>query len=314
MKLPLRVSEARRPSSALRMPAQSEPRAEGARTWGRTAQFASAALVAVSIAGCGHAPKPPPVPAGQQASERRDIELPLDITNDALADAVVRVVGSVACSGTLIADDLVLTAHHCVSKRDALGRAIAEDVTADEVHVELGGNDFPYGEVPVRVILAPECGYVQGEGDIAILVLSRRLVGMPTWTPRIEAPPDIGDSVDPMGFGRCAADSSTIHREIRTGGPVLSVTKNQIVADVSICPGDSGGPAFDSHDNTRREVFGVVSASVMDHSSKTTGRSYFTRLDKWASLFSAAHEISRNGASISDLPPFRSCSARPGSD
>ncbi|MFO0613207.1 MAG: S1 family peptidase [Polyangiaceae bacterium] len=254
------------------------------------------------------------MPAGQHDSERRDIELPLDITNDALADAVVRVVGPVACTGTLIADDLVLTAHHCVSKRDDTGRVIFEDVEPTDVHVELGGNDFPYGEVAVRMVLAPECGYVQGEGDIAILVLSRRLVGMPIWTPRVDAPPKIGDGLDPMGFGRCAADSSTIHREIRTGGPVLSVTTNQVVADVSICPGDSGGPAFDSHDNTRREVFGVVSASVMDNSSKTTGRSYFTRLDKWAALFSAAHEISRNGASVSDLPPFRSCSTRPGAD
>jgi len=254
------------------------------------------------------------VPAGQISVETRDIQPPLDISNDLLAEAVVRVVGPVSCTGTLIADDLVLTAHHCVSKRDALGRVLAEDVEAEDVHIELGGGDFPYSDVSVRLVLAPECGYVQGDGDLAILVLSRRLVGMPTWTPRIESPPDVGDTLDPMGFGRCAADNSTIHRDIRTGGPILSLTPGQIVADVSICPGDSGGPAFDSHDNRKREVFGVVSASVMDNTSKTTGKSYFTRLDKWAPLFSAAHEISKNNATISDLPPFRSCSAKPGSD
>jgi len=186
------------------------------------------------------------------------------------------------------------------------------DVDPSSLRVEIGGGDFPYSTVGVRTFVAPDCGYAQGEGDIAILVLSRKLVGMPTWMPRIDRAPKLNETVDPIGFGRCAADSTTIHREVRIGGTVTQVTSGQLVAEASICPGDSGGPVFDSHQNTKREVLGVISASVMDRTSKTAGTSYFTRLDVWRPLFSAAREIA-DGADPNQVPPFRSC-ASPGSD
>jgi len=253
-----------------------------------------------------------PVPAAQQAADSRDFVAPITLTNDPTADAVVRIVGAVSCTGTLIADDLVLTAHHCVSARSPSGRVLAEDVAPERLRVEIGGGDFPYAESSVRTFVAPECGYAQGEGDIAILILSRKLVGMPTWSPRIDKAPHLGEATDPIGFGRCALDSTTIHREIRTGGQVTAVTPGQFIADASICPGDSGGPVYDSHQNTKREVIGVISASVMDMTSHTVGTSYFTRLDVWQPLFSAAREIA-DGADPNSLPPFRSCTA-PGAD
>jgi V8-like Glu-specific endopeptidase len=283
-----------------------------ASTKARLPVIASCLALSAASVGCAPTQTIRPIPAAQQDADTRGLLSPITLTNDPTADAVVRVVGAVSCTGTLIADDLVLTAHHCVSARDAHGRVLAEDVDPSILHVEIGGGDFPYGEVTVRTFVAPECGYAQGEGDIAILVLSRKLVGMPTWTARIDRAPRVGETTDPMGFGRCALESTTIHREIRQGGKVITVTPGQIVADASICPGDSGGPVFDSHQNTRREVLGVVSASVMDTSSKTVGMSYFTRLDVWQPLFSAAREIA-DGADPNALPPFRSCMT-PGSD
>jgi V8-like Glu-specific endopeptidase len=272
----------------------------------------SIAAAASAFAGCARVAPVRPVPAAQEDANTRDFTAPITLTNDPTADAVVRIVGPVSCTGTLIADDLVLTAHHCVSERSASGRVLDRDVDPSVLRVELGGGDFPFAEASVRTFVAPECGYAQGNGDIAILVLSRKLVGMPTWAPRIDHAPHIGESADPIGFGRCALDSTTIHREIRTGGAVSSITPGQFVADASICPGDSGGPVYDSHQNTKREVIGVVSASVMDMTSRTTGPSYFTRLDVWQPLFSAAREIA-DGADPNSLPPFRSCGG-PGSD
>src|SRR5580693_5599808 len=63
-------------------------------------------------------------------------------------DAVVRVVGpEVSCSGTLVEDDLVLTAHHCVVKRGAHGELTPTLLHPGAVQVELGGDYLPWGNV-----------------------------------------------------------------------------------------------------------------------------------------------------------------------
>jgi len=219
-----------------------------------------------------------------------------------LQDAIVRVVGPVSCTGTLIADDLVLTAHHCVTQRGPKGVPIPRDEEAAAMHIELGGDDLPWGEVGVKAIVTPACGYEQGGGDIAILVLSRKLVGMPTFVPKLTDPPATGEEITPWGFGRCAMNDGPIHRRSRAGGQIEAVAGGIFRAEAAVCPGDSGGPVL----NVRREVVGVVSAAVMDTDARTRDAAYFARIDKFEQLFSAAREIA-NGASPSELPPYRSC-------
>ncbi len=274
-------------------------------------------LVGGALVGCAATPRPRPEPAAQDRVLRNPISAPItSVSEDPRDDAVVRIVGAVSCSGTLIADDLVLTAHHCVSRRDARGKVVAADVDAASLHVQLGRDYFPYAEVDVRAIVTPDCGYEQGNGDLAILVLTRKLVGMPTWTPRLDAPPRLGEHADAAGYGRCGDEEGGIHFMPRLGGPISAVSAGQITAQASICPGDSGGPVYDAHDNTTREVIGVVSASVMDHNDTTKDTSYFTRVDVWPQLFIAAREIA-DGQSAAELPPFRSCDRRgpvPGAD
>jgi Trypsin len=218
-------------------------------------------------------------------------------------EAVVRlVVDHVSCSGTLISDDLVLTAHHCVSVHDAKGHAIEQDVAPEAVSIELGGSHLPWGEVGVRAIVSPDCGYERGEGDIAILVLSRKLVGMPTFTPHLESPPPKGEAVYPWGYGRCALTHDPVHLVARSGGTIDSLYRDEFLGKAAICPGDSGGPALTIND----DLVGVISTSVMDGDERTSGITHYTRLDVWRGLFAAAREIS-NGASPSELPPYRSC-------
>ncbi len=223
-------------------------------------------------------------------------------------DAVVRIVSDVTCTGTLIADDRVLTAHHCVAARDEHGRVVNANKAPEEIQIELGGDYLPWGEVRVRAIVAPDCGYASGDGDIAILVLSRHLVGMPIYAPRIESAPEKGDPMLIFGFGRCALSRSGIHRVLRDENDtirVADVSAGHFRAVASVCPGDSGGPVYSP---LKGDLIGVVSASVMDGDERTKDDSIFTRVDVWPQIFSAAHEISL-GASPSELPPYGDCRA-----
>lgn len=216
-------------------------------------------------------------------------------------DFVVRVVaGEVTCSGALIDDDKVLTAHHCMAKRSRSGEMLSKDVAPETVKVELGGDHFAWGEVGVRAIVTPTCGHAAGEGDIAILVLERSLVGVATRSPRLDKPPVAGLAIEPVGFGRCVHTSNVIRRTARKGGNVDHIAHTRFQTMASICPGDSGGPALDAKTG---EIVGVISASVMDASESTLGRSEFTRLDSWRQLFSHAQMISE-GMSPSELPPI----------
>jgi hypothetical protein len=216
-------------------------------------------------------------------------------------DAIVRVVGpEVSCSGTLVDDDLVLTAHHCVVKRGKRGEFTREPLAASELQIELGGDYLAWGTVRARAILAPPCGSAGGAGDLAILVLERKLVGMSTMSPRLDTPPRMGEPVDPVGFGRCALSANGIHRAERAGGGVIATTQETFVLQASICPGDSGGPVIA---RGTHEVVGVVSQSAMDGDEATKNATILARIDVYRSVFAAARLVA-DGADPSELPPL----------
>ena len=216
-------------------------------------------------------------------------------------DAIVRVVGpQMTCSGTLIEDDLVLTAHHCVVERGARGEFTRGLRSGKDIKVELGGDYLPWGKVGVAHVVAPPCGEAGGRGDIAILVLERKLVGLSTMTARLDGPPKIGEPLEPAGFGRCALSGDGIHRSVRRGGSVTALATGIIDLVASICPGYSGGPllARGSH-----EVVVVVSQSAMDGDERTSSPSIVARLDAFWMVFSNARLIAY-GMSEAELPPL----------
>lgn len=235
----------------------------------------------------------------EQLAEQRLLAQPFALAVP--EDAIVRVVGpSMTCTGTVIDDDLILTAHHCVVARGPHGEFEKRSVDASTLRIELGGDYFAWGEVGVRHIVAPPCGEAGGAGDVAVLVLTRKLIGISAMTPRLEAAPKVGEDVYPVGFGRCALSADGIHRRSRDGGAIRALTLETMHVDASVCPGDSGGPVF-AHGT--REIVGVVSLSKMDHDERTRGPSVMARIDAQRLVFAHARLVA-DGVAANELPPL----------
>ena len=196
-----------------------------------------AVLALGAVLGCVEIPASAPpslvmTPAGHANGDSRPVDIrPPVVSPTNYEQAIVRLVVDVsptatkACTGTLIAEDLVVTAHHCVTRYDASDRPLREDVAAEAVSVEFGTTAMPWAEVKVTAIVTPDCGYDAEDaradgGDIAILVLSRKLVGVPTITPSAE-PPRVYEHIGAWGYGVCAGQRwRGVQLEERHGGTV----------------------------------------------------------------------------------------------
>lgn len=274
-----------------------------------TSRWIFAALAVVLATGCGVglrsksrvAYKPS---ADELAAEERLLQQPFALAVP--EDAIVRIVGPImTCTGTVIQDDLILTAHHCLVERGPKGEFTKQNLDPSQIKVELGGDYFAWGEVNVRHIVAPPCGEAGGAGDVAVLVLTRKLVGLSTMQPRLDQPPKVGEEVSPVGFGRCALSADAIRRKDREGGPIRALTGETMHLDASICPGDSGGPVFAKG---TREIVGIVSLSAMDHDERTRGPSVMARVDAYRRVFEHASLIA-DGMAPNELPPLE-CAAK----
>lgn len=236
----------------------------------------------------------------EQGDEIRLLEEPTGIAAKA-EDAIVRIVTpTTTCTGTVIDDDLILTAHHCLAERGPKGEFEKRLIDPAGLRVEIGGDYFAWAEVPVRHIVAPPCGESGGSGDVAVLVLTRKLIGLPPINPRLDAPPKVGEDVAAVGFGRCALNGDAIKRKSRESGAVKNVLTETLSMDAAICPGDSGGPVIS---RKTREVIGVISLSAMDHDENTRGPSVMARLDVYRPIFQQAKSIAE-GMSPQELPPL----------
>lgn len=287
-------------------PRTTAPAAPGASPARRARSLAISALLSahasVGVLACANFPlptRPPPrpVPASIEDPHPPDLQF---VGSDLSDDSIVRLTTPhVACTGTLIAPKLVLTAHHCVAARDTFGEFMSSDVLPEEVVVELGGDYLPWAEVEVAHIVAPPCGHDAGFGDIALLVLSDELSDVTLREVRLDEPPKLGEELEPSGFGQCADSEAGVRRHLREGGKVERVDEASVRSQAAVCPGDSGGPGVDRSNR----VVGVISSSAMDGKEHTRSLTEFTRVDRFRDVFANGVRLAA-GDNPAELPPL----------
>jgi hypothetical protein len=229
-----------------------------------------------------------------------------------------------ACTGTMVAPNLVLTARHCVSATDraALCRADGSSYEGGEItgDFEAGSLNVYTGELAMQTIKDEGPPAAHGklvivertqtlcDRDVAFILLDRA-VDTEVAPIRLKLGPREGESLIAVGWGLTENGTLPNKRMQRSGvrvaavGPLVldedtevGISRSEFAVHEAFCSGDSGGPAFSS----TGAVVGVVSrgGNGDDDSSNRAAScvgadvvGYYTHLANKKALVARAFEL-----------------------
>lgn len=221
-----------------------------------------------------------------------------------------------ACTGTLVAPNLVISALHCVAPlRDSnfqcnpdgsvnqlspgageLGSAVAAAQVKVRVGLDAANVDVTaYGKLLVTTNSLNICN-----NDLALILLDREL-DLPLSRLRLDDEVTLGEPLTIVGYGMTAVSEDVITRRstanIRisdlgsdlTGNTSTGAPPRTFVVGPSACKGDSGGPAFSKTADGEPVLVGVDSI-IVGKCGSSTSRAIFTRLAAFEKIISSAFE------------------------
>lgn len=265
--------------------------------------------VPLVLYGCGD-PAPPNGTPTKHVTQRVVGGEPSDPKNDAV---VLFESDSQACTATVVAPRMVVTARHCVGQytEGQFTCTVDGNVSSSSPRIPANagaiGPPDPPEELTVRIGVAPwadepaaigEKVYVVPtdsicKNDIALVRLDRDVAPKPR-TMRLTTPTYPGDLVTVVGYGM--RDIDFVGRVERSGIPILKVGESLLYPEGSgaydrtfsigkaVCPGDSGGPAIDDETGAILGVFSNITGDCMS----TGARNYYTQLAPYADFIEEA--------------------------